>query len=404
MRKIFAFLVLTVMCHLGSFSQKAEEPLYIVKNGKLEQGVEVINRENNLIMEQGEGFLSFKKSLPRNQRIYFKLAAKKTYDIKNMNLVVEYQLPETAICDEYHKTNLMYNRCAEKMAPTMTFCAYSPHKYLCSNLHIDGKFDEKSSKNFVTYNSFAYVQDSTVVNLFELDYMDRWEPKNGDTITKPDPLKIKNIYYVKSVKEKVPFFCSKFDGVNTWDETWRADKYYQTGAVLSCNNRRHPKSFKMLYMNQPDNWTCSDGSGYLASELLYGLLIRSAYNYRHKWITDKDTISINNIVLPKGARKINLECLLRAEKLKKDTAAEPIPMYVAFDGGKTFVKVFDDTIPAIYTRFERDIEVPVGAKTMSLYFMQAPTASYVVDNLIISSLKSIQPNTKKTSSVKAVKK
>lgn len=403
MRKIITFFPLFFMCCMSAFSQKTAEPLYVIKDGKLNPNVEVVDYPNKLLMEQGDGYLSFRKASIDHQRIFFKLKSN-SYNIKNMNLVVEYQLPETALCDSNHKTNLMFNKCAEKNAPTMTVRAFSPYGNLCSTLYIDGKFDENSAKGFVTYDGFAFVQDSVIVNTFELDYMDRWEWKNDENDPLPGDLKVKNLYYVKSVSGKTPFFCSKFDGVNTWDETWNADKHYQTGAVLTCKNRKHPKDFKILYMNQPDNWTCSDGSGYLSSELLYGLLIKSAYNYRHKWITDKDTLSISNILLPKGTKKIKLECLLRAEVLKADAPSEKIPMYVSFDNDKLVRRLFEDSIPDKYTSFECEVDVPAGAKSMDLIFAQAPTASYIVDNLIISSLNTLQQKPKKTAPSSTVKR
>lgn len=371
-----------------AFSQSADGgALYVIKDGKLETGVEVVEMNNRLKMEQGDGYLSFKKENFMQKLVRFKLPPKKIYDLKNMNLVIEYQLPETALCDTGHYMNFFDNTCAHKEAPTITVCAYAPSGRLRTRVFVDGKFNPNSAKDFVKYDGFAYIGDSTKVNLFDLCYMDRWEWRVDKTDSVPGVLKVKNLYYVKSIQGKTPFFSTQFDAFNVRSEYWNADETYQTGAVLSSNSPYNEPTLKILFMNQRDNFTGTDRSGYLASEIMHGLYIPSPANYIAKWLKKTDTLFLRKIVLPKRVSEINMECLMRVEMVYESTQKEPIPIYYSFDDGKTMNRVFQDSIPYLYTKVENNISVPAGAKTMTLIFAQGAYSSYFVNNLMISAVK-----------------
>lgn len=387
MKKIL-LVVLFIMSCAHAFPQSANGgAVYVIKNGKLETGVEVVEMKNRLKMEQGDGYLSFKKENFKQQLIRFKLSHKKVYDLKNMNLVIEYQLPETALCDTGHYMNFFNNTCAPKEASTITVCAYASNGYMRSRVFVDGKFNPNSAKDFVKYDGFAYVGDSTKANLFDLCYMDKWEWRVANTDSVPGVLKVKNLYYERRIQEKTPFFSSQFDAFNVKNEYWNADETYQTGAVLSSNSLYNDPTLKILYMNQRNNFTGTDRSGYLASEIMHGLYIASATNYIAKWLKKTDTLFLRKIVLPKRVSEINVESLIRVEKVYESTQKEPIPIYYSFDDGKTMNRVFQDSIPYQYTKVENNISVPADAKTMTLTFAQGEYSSYIVNNLIISAVK-----------------
>lgn len=385
--KRFLLLIGMSLCLTNSFSQeKMTDAFYLIKDGVLQPGVKVDTTQYEpLEMVQYEGFLCLKKNNLYNQKLSLIVDDSKPLLLNNKNLVVEYMLPETALCDEKHKSNLANNRCALKNAPTMTISAGNKKRQIVSRIYIDGKFDENSAKDFVTYNRYAYSTCNDTVTTVIISYLDRWQWMESKDDICPDSLKIKNLYYAKPDNGSNVIYSNHFIASNTWGETqvYAMPKF---GAELTSNNVNHYfRRLKMLYMNEPDNWTCSDGSGYLSSEMLHGLLVKNAALCSWDRVKETDTMFITPIKIPTGARFVDVESVVRVDQRLTDGArTEQMPMYIKFNNSKQLVRLFNDTIPNVYTPMKARKSVPAGAKSFTLIFAQAPTATYIVDNLIVS--------------------
>lgn len=390
MKRVGCLIIAWTMAIVCAFAQETSaDRYYVIKDGALQNGVAVdTTKYCPLEMTQYDGYLSFKKKGLYYQHIYFKLPEDKPLRLENQNLVVEYMLPATALCDVSHWKNLSDNICAYKSAPTMTVRAMGADgKKNISRVYIDGKFDENSAKDFVSYHHFAYSKNKEeVVTHIVLSYIDRWQWYESEEEQLPDSLKIRNLYYETPKNSPRVFFSSQFDGLNTWNEEVASFTFTYHGAEVQTNNDDYyMPMLKMLYMNQRDNWTGSDGSGYLASELFHGLLVKNPALYKVRNLSTTDTVFVRPIQLPKGARTIDVEAIVRVDKRVKEGAkTEPLPIYIKYDNAKQLVKLFNDTIPDVYTKVMAKKIVPQGAKSFSLVLLQAPTATYVLDNLIIS--------------------
>lgn len=401
MKPLFLSALMVMASFLPSFSQaEMSDAFYIIKDGKLQPGVTVANTYCPLEMTEYDGYLSFKKKGLYYQNIRFNLPADHPLFLDNKNLVVEYMLPETAICDTSHKENIYNNVCAYKEAATMSVQALDTTGRWCSRIYIDGKFDANSAKDFVSYNRFAFARNKSRIASVVLSYIDRWQWFEEDNEPMPDSLKIKNLYYAKPKTNTSVFFSSQFDGTNTWDEYQSLFYSYSGVEVVSNNEDDYIPRLKMMYMNQRYNWTGSDGSGYLPSELFHGLLVKNRALYKSDHVLDTDTLFIRPIALPKNAKSIDVEALVRVDRREREGArTEPLTAYIKFNNSKQLVKLFNDTIPNIYTLERTTVAVPAGAKSCSLIFLQAPTATYVVDNLIMSYKNTIVATKPKTGPV-----
>lgn len=379
--------VLGVVTSLNLFAQtEMTDAFYIIKDGVVQPGVSIDSTSYcPLEVTQYDGYLSIKKKGLYYQYLYFNLDAERELQLQDKDLVVEYMLPTTALCDINHWENRYKNICAEKNAPTMTVSAIDENGRTTSRVYIDGKFDENSAKDFVTYQGYSYPKYKEEVKIIKLSYIERWAWYESEDEPLPDSLKVKNLYYAKRKDSPHRFFASQFDGLNSWTELQAVCANYHGASVESNNEDDYLPRLKMLYMNERGNWTCSDGSGYLSSELLHGLLVKNAALCKFDGVTPTDTLFIRPITLPKGARNIDFEAIVRVDKRVKEGAKrENLPIYVKFNNQKQMTRLFNDTIPNIYTKVKASKVVPAGAKSFSLVFLQAPTATFVVDNLIIS--------------------
>lgn len=387
MKRLFLFLVsLTLGLSAVSAQEKVKNAYYIIKDGVFQPGVKVDSTLYcPLEVTSHDGYLSLKKKNLYYQRLRLLIdPSNKPLVLKDMDLVVEYKLPETALCDSTHWMNLYNNRCLKKCMPTMSIVAFSSENYLCSRVYIDGKFDVNTAKDFVTFRHFSYPLYEKQVAGVDIRYMDRWEWQNSADDIVPDSLCIKNLYYVKSAAPRRAIFATQFDGTNSWDEYQNTPGYGGKVQLTSNNDDNYAPEVKLMYMDQNDNWTGSDGSGYLASELIHSLLVKNRALYR--WdVKETDTMFFTPIQIPKGVRNLDFECLVRVDRRVKEGAkSEKLPIYIQYDNSKQLVELFNDTIPNIYTEKSVRKIVPAGAKSFKIFFLQAPTASYVVDNLIIS--------------------
>lgn len=384
--KRFLLLIGMSLCLTNSFSQeKMTDAFYLIKDGVLQPGITVDSTQYEpLEMVKHEGYICLKKNNLYNQKLNLNVNSPKPLVLDNKNLVVEYMLPESALCDENHKYNRANNRCAFKNAPTMSVCARG-NRNLISEIFIDGKFDANTAKDFVTYNRFSFPMCKDTVKKVSISYIDRWEWIVDKTDKCPDSLKIKSIYYITPETSSNVIYSNQFLGTNTWGEIQHYIKFPSQSVEIKSNSIRYVIEQKMMYMDEYDNWTCSDGSGYLSSELLHGLLVKNAALDSRKKVKETDTLYITPIKLPKNTRTVDVECLIRVDKRMREGArTEQVPVFLKFDNSNQLIRLYGDTIPDVYTKMKVEKSVPVGAKTVSLVFVQAPTATYIVDNLIVS--------------------
>lgn len=386
-RLIYFLMSLALGASTVSAQEKMKDAYYLIKDGVFQSGVKVDTSVYcPLEVTLHDGYLSLKKKNLYYQRLLLLIdPSHKPLMLKDMNLVVEYKLPETALCDSSHWMNSYNNRCVWKDAPTMAIKAYTEDDYLVSRVYIDGKFDVNSAKDFVTYNHFSYpVVNNRKIKTVVIDYMDRWEWVDTENDLTPDSVCIKNLYYAKPFDAPRVIFSSQFDGSNTWDE-YQIAPSCQDKVVFSTNNEDdYAPEVKKIFLNQRSNWTGSDGSGYLSSELNHGVYVKNNAFYK-RYVQKTDSMFLTPISIPKGVRNLDFECLVRVDRrIKQGAKCEKIPVYIQFDNSKQLVELFNDTIPNVYTKISSRKSVPAGAKSFKIYFLQAPTAMYVVDNLIIS--------------------
>ena len=270
-----------------------------------------------------------------------------------------------------------------------------------SRVNVDGKFNPAACQDFVTYDGCCFWETDELVGSMFLSF----NREQGYFADYP-VLKIKNLYYYEPEAEDHPFFACQFEGANTWDENhdiaksadviYITKEYYQYGNVplaLNDDSGKYVSEVRMLYENGETNWTGSDGSGFLSSELYHGLLVKSTgcEMYNKKIKDQKDLlVGFQNIQLPEGnsgTMKISFVQKLDSKNnpfLTDTLEKDYMPVFVMFDGGEKIQILKDSKISPMYKMENATVSIPAGAKTVAIGFGINPTYTYVVDNLILS--------------------
>lgn len=395
--------------------------VYLIKDGKLQAGVSYEQWTDAEgvpcgTLTEGDGFATldhqgqyYDASLVIDQSVL-------KFNLMGKNLVVEYQLPAEAMMYDEVKgaANLEAKTAAGKDKPSLIISASKgagedakielTDKNNISFVNVDGKFNPEAEKGFVKYEGCAFAKSSADVATVFVSFIRENSYIDGGT----PAVKIKNLYYAEP--EVKPFFSCAFDGKDTWTETINCaavDEDNPTGfhyagltffqnkkgfEILGDEEWDYTADIKMLYQNGPDNWTGSDGSGYLSSELYHGLLVKSPADWSKEMHGQDIVLAFQNIDLPATLTgdKMNISCLVckdpksAFELTGEDAAAEELPIYIKFDNAEE-TKVFaDSVIRGLYTMESEDVVIPDGAKSVSVYFKANPNITYIVDNLVLS--------------------
>lgn len=412
MKKV-GLLLLSASLAATSF---ASDAIYLIKDGKLQNGVTYASWTDAegipcATLTEGDGFATLVQ-----QGTYYdaKLTIDQSvlnFDLMGRNLVVEYQLPSEAMLYDASMEAQANNTASKKDKPALIISASAGEdddakfEYKDANsisfVNVDGKFNPAAEKGFVTYNGCAFAKSARPVSSVFLAYNRELAYKEGGQA----PMKIKNLYY-EYPNDVQPFFSCAFDSDNTWIESINmfatnpdgsmnalCGSFFfqdQKGMVIKGDTKgSYAVVFKMLYENGDDNWTGSDGSGFLSSELYHGLLVMSPLDFPKKFKEQTIDLLFEDIALPatmKGG-EISISALVKADPktsaILKGDETEKIPMFVKFDNDDKEIQIFGDSIiNGLYTQESATISVPAGASKFSIIFKSHPEISYVVDNLI----------------------
>lgn len=249
----------------------------------------------------------------------------------------------------------------------------------------------------MTYKEPVFINHCAPLQTLFISYL-----HESNYLPNAPKLKIKNLYFENvyaSSRPSTPFFFTcPFDGYDTWSETHQIANdgesfpknlaYPLPVSILNDQKGSYIAEIKMLYQNGPDNWTGSDGSGYLSSELFHGLWVKSPMEYKDEFEGQNVVLAFQNIHIPKDAMKIKIECLVTTDPgitILTGDPSEQIPMYIQFDNGEKTQFFKDSIINGVYTYELDEVVVPKGAETLTILMEAHPTISYIVDNLVLSS-------------------
>lgn len=425
MRKVSLLFLFAVLC----FNISAED-FYLIKDGKLQAGVtyEQWFDEYGMscaLLKEGDGYATL-QHFGQFFDAVLQIDESTAFSVMGKNLVVEYQLPAEAMTynEEIGLVNLGNRTAVEKDKPTLIVSASSGiyrdeempavfdycHVRSVSYVNIDGKFNPEAEKGFVKYEGYSFAKSSDKVRTVFLGYL-----RGNYGFEEGSPaMKIKNLYYTDPEGEK-PFFSCAFDGTDYWSqeisisdgETLLVPKYLfqdeHPYVILNDTIGDYVSKYKMFYHNTEDDWVGGDGSGYLSCVLTHALYVKSNADYEKQIHGQDITLAFEDVEIPANSDNVmRISCLVREDlyyeedklgytiyeyvgyPLVGDPEKEQLPIYVKFDNGEE-IRVFKDAlIPSIYTLMEDEVEIPKGAKSVSVYFKQNENLSYTVDNLILS--------------------
>lgn len=386
MKKCLVLLLLAIAGHAFGSGPNMVDPYYIIKDGKVQPGITYYQSEYNSVVEEGDGFLSVSKTGMYQNSVSFKIpASNPELRLQGRYLVMEYMLEENVLCDADHMDNYYQGITVKKDDPLVEVSAYKMDKgkeawVSLSTVRIDGKFNKNTTVDYVRSENYSYVRKDDVIGMVTLSFA-------ATSANCRSTLKIKNMYYAKSDSEMQPFFSCDFYSPSCIHTSMgrinpRTSPYWSYYIVY--NNRSSPVFLLKLTSEQDFNWTGTDGSSYLISELLHGLHVCNGSYDRNMLPTD--SIIIQDIALPKNAGKMQVEFLTRISHIYDDGSwvKTKIPVYAKFDNAKSSIQLFNDTLPMAYEKRVAEVPVPAGAKSVSLYFLQSEKSDYLVDNLILS--------------------
>ena len=433
MKKVFLLFAAMSLC-VSAFSQ-----VYIIKDGKLQTGV-TCGKEDwkdgdellpaSTLTETGEGYLTFSRA---GKSIGCRLDLDPSVfnlHLKGMNIVFEYELPHSAMLYSEDLAAQENVSAEQKDKPTFNiicgsevgndfkfkFQEVSTAIHICHH-YVDGKFNPDAEKKFVKYESYSFPKNDEKVNSIYLTYLRELEDEMNGNI---EPAKIKNLYFYAPENFQT-FFGESFDNTDNWQEVpsfmksdttvdnpkvlslfssalagcFQEGKHYYTVYNYDEVGKRTGKRLSyvlygmMLYENGPENWTGSDGSGYLSSQLFHGMVIRN--NNDEDWNVVPSNVynGLENIELPENYEgdQLRVSCLTKAiyKSYSEFQEGGELPIYYKFDNQTEESKLYpESTLNLIYTLNSSDIRIPSGAKSISFYFKQSPAAAYVVDNLEVA--------------------
>lgn len=429
MKKVFLLFAAMSLC-MSAFSQ-----IYIIKDGKLQNGV-TCGKDDwkdgkelvaaSTLKETGDGYLTIS---PAGNALGCRLELDPSVfnlHLQGLNIVFEYELPHSAMLYSEDLAAQENVSAEQKDKPTFNilcgsevgsdfkfkFDAGAQSIHICRHC-VDGKFNPNAEKGFVKYESYSFPKSNEKVNTVYITYMRELKDEVNSSI---EPAKIKNLYFY-APESFQPFYGESFDYPDIWTEspvfmtsdTMTADdmtdlksmvSFFQQGnhrfVVHGYDDTEVGKTGKrmlftlagmMLYENDVNNWTGSDGSGILSSELFHGLLVG---NYDWNKVQKGAYIGLENIELPEKYEgdQLQVSCIAKAVPKYYDAplpAGEDLPIYYKFDNQTEKTKLFGDSVlQALYTHELNTLTIPAGAKSISIFFEQNEYAGYFVDNLTLA--------------------
>ncbi len=387
MKKSLILLLVAIAGHAFGANPNMVDPYYIIKDGKVQSGITYPQGEYNLVLTESDSCLSVSKTGMYQNSVSFSIpATNPALHLNGRYLVMEYKLEENVLCDADHMDNYYHEITVKKDDPLVEVSAYKMvinkedgYGLPLSTVRIDGKFNKNTIVDYVRSEHYSYARKNDAIGMVTLSFA-------ATSADCRSTMKIKNLYYAKSDSEMQPFFSCDFYSpacVNSSVGRINPKSSPYWSYYIVYNDRRSPVFLSKMTSELDFNWTGTDGSSYLISELLHGLSVRNAKLERKMQPTD--SIIIQDIALPKNAGKMQVEFLTRISYVYDSSWVKAkIPVYAKFDNAKSSVQLFNDTLPMVYEKRVAEVPVPAGAKSVSLYFLQSENSDYIVDNLILS--------------------
>ncbi|MBR4714146.1 MAG: T9SS type A sorting domain-containing protein [Paludibacteraceae bacterium] len=428
MKKVI-LLFATLSLSLSSFAAT-----YIIKDGKLQNGVKWASKDWKdastevdaaKLTETDNGYLTITRDGGQYTGCRLELDPSVfNLHLKGLNIVFEYELPHSAMLydeslaenagksTELKEKPIFHIVCGSEVGSDFKFkLGPSVKSHICQH-RVDGKFNPKAEKEFVKYESYSFPMSDEKVNTVFIAYM-RELPDSLNAYI--EPAKIKNLYFYApedfqtfyGISFDYPVNWNKFETVifsnpatedptdfvvDKWQLTYFPDGKLPVYGYEDGYSAPADESFAVRHMilfeNQVDNWTGSDGSGYMFTEHFHGMLVEN-----HDWddmapaYPEGLYLAFEDIMLPEKyeGNQLRVSCLAKAAEFYNYPLKEKhadLPIYYKFDNQTEMTKLFGDSLlRMIYTPELNTITIPDGAKSISVYFKQNHRAAYWVDNL-----------------------
>lgn len=413
-------LFLAIACYIGGF---ANDTYYLIKDGLLQNGAYYEPSEDTPEFSEGDGYATVKHTVLYTP---VKLVGMQGLHVGTKSLIIEYAVDPRNLYGEEEAVdkvdpaimincvsdeNSKFNLDAYKIIPPDD--ASKPttvETYMISINYIDAK-GKDCDKEWNKYEGFTYARNDDEVKAVFVSYMHEYPhypPTDG-------VLKIKNLYF-KTNEEEHPIYSCQFDSPDTWSslvmndyiyrkhsridpadstgETFVKDEngkfiydtldmrkqYFQDGLALTCDNCQ--LYYETCYAEEkpiPGYVT-----KYPVSELRSSLSVRE----------DSETLYFKEIPLSDNvvkAGKIKVSCIakinptIEIDESKANANIKPMPIYLKFDNSEEAIEAFIDTaFQYVWSKTHGEIDVPKGAKNVTVEFRSRPNLNYLVDNFLIS--------------------
>ena len=429
MKKVI-LLFASLSLYMSSFAAT-----YIIKDGKLQNGVHWASEDWKdgsesvpaaKLTETENGYLTISRDGGQYTGCRLELDPSVfNLHLTGVNIVFEYELPESAMlydstmaANENKSTELkekpiFHIVCGSEVGSDFKFkMGSNVRSHVCQH-RVDGKFNPKADKEFVKYESYSFPMSDERVNTIYIAYMRELHDSLNARI---EPAKIKNLYFYApenfqafyGISFDYPVNWNKFQNalypdtqsedpgdfsVEDWELTYfpygKLPRYgYEDG--YSSNGDDFSVRHMVLFENQINNWTGSDGSGVLFTELFHGLLVENYdWDEMNPAFPEGLYLSLEDIELPaENNGKLQVSCFAKAAEFYNYPLKErhaDLPIYYKFDNQTEMTKLFGDSLlRMVYTKEVNTIDIPAGAKSISVFFKQNHRAAYWVDNLLFA--------------------
>lgn len=418
--RIAGLLIFAITCCANAF---ASDAYYLIKDGRLQNGAVYEPTENDPEFNEGDGYATLKHNVPHAA---VKLTGMKGLHIGTKNLILEYAVDprnlygEEESVIEYDPIIMVNCVSSEKskfnMASWEIINPDDPSKPTTAETHmtsinyIDGK-GKGCDIEWNKYDGFTYPRNNDEVKAVFVSYMDEYEqfpPSDGI-------LKIKNLYF-ETKEETCPIYSCQFDGIDTWTEVQYMDEYIYytvkrkdpsdstgTTKLKDEEGRDITDTLDLRKQYFQDGLALTSDAEHLFYEISYKKEVPfTGYVTKYPVSEIRSSLSIlkgtssvffKEIPLSENVvktGKIKVSCIAKVNpRLSKEEEeganTSPIPIYLKFDNSEEEIVAFRDTALLYYWgRTSGEIDVPAGAKNVTVEFRSKPQISYLVDNFMIS--------------------
>ncbi len=393
MKKI-NLLTLGVLSSVASIQAGIFDSEYsVIKDGKLAEGVTVVEYDPSIIIDPNtitegvaapDGSIAAQynqvtqdgKNLPD-----VKLAFANPVDLsKNYILYIEYMIPgshaEDLICAA-NKPLFMFGFAAD--AETLDAKGIND---INGAAYIDAKYGV--TDQWVKAYKYVFVNPS-VTSLAGMILSYSREYTNGDLTEFP---LIKNLSFIQSENGVKPFYAENFRlSGDTWTEEPSISSSRKFKATdIAGGIKPEPEleddfnkvGLFLFRAYEAGSTMNQDGSGYIDGEHFHAMEVKSAYT---------GNLLIKDIPLPAGIQEIHSEMLIKMNPKDGDLESAmvaPLPIKFAFNTGEE-VAMTENVLDGMWKKETATIAVPAGATSVTLKFGAIADASYLVDDIILSS-------------------